>query len=111
MHAEQAHLAEFARHLLGEDPLLEPAFDARQHASADEVAHRVPDQALLLAEQGVDLEEVQGVEPARGLRRRFGGGAHQAIKRSPRARKLGASSCNDWAWLRSKCRFGAKAGS
>ena len=66
VHAEEAELRELRHHLSRQDALLEPVADLGQHLLADELPHRVPDRLLLVVEQRVDREEVEGVERGQG---------------------------------------------
>ena len=61
VHAEQAQVADLARHLLREDALFEPLLEAGQHPAAHEPAHAVPDQALLVRELAIEAQQVIGV--------------------------------------------------
>jgi hypothetical protein len=69
MHPEEPELRELRHQLAREDALLEPLADLGQHALAYEPAHGVADRLLLVLEERVEGQEIQGVE-GRELRRR-----------------------------------------
>ena len=73
VHAQQAEGAHLLGHLDGERARLEPLGDVRQDAVVHEGPHGVPQEALLVIEQGVDGEEVEGVVAA------VDGGGHRTI--------------------------------
>ena len=58
VHAQQAELAQLRGQLAGERPGLEPVGDVRHDPLGGEVADRVADQPLLVAEFVVDAEQV-----------------------------------------------------
>ena len=62
VHAEETELCELGDHLAREDALLEPVADLGEDLLADELPHGVADRLLLLVEERVDREEVEGVE-------------------------------------------------
>ncbi len=62
MHAVQAELRQLAHQLAREHALLEPVADLGQDPLAHELAHGVAYGALLLVEQAVEREVVEGVE-------------------------------------------------
>src|SRR5437868_3791314 len=74
MHAEEPELRQLLHELARQDRLLEPLTDLREHPLAHELPHRVADGAFLVVEEGVDREEVAGIE-----RGRLGGGGHAEI--------------------------------
>ena len=72
VHAEEPELADLGGELRGDRRLLEPVADVRVHALLDERAHRVADQALLVVEEMVEVEEVLRPDCLFGLLRRHG---------------------------------------
>jgi hypothetical protein len=62
VHAEEPELRELGDDLAGKDALLEPVADVGHDLLADELPHSVADRLLLVVEEGVDREEVMGVE-------------------------------------------------
>ena len=62
VHPEEAEPCELLDDLAGQDALLEPVAHVRQHAVAHEGADGVADRALLVVQEGVEREEVEGIE-------------------------------------------------
>ncbi len=73
VHAQQAELGDAGDELPREGARLEVLGDDRQRAVAHEGAHRVADQALVIAEQVVNGEEIGRCQRA-GSRRALGDG-------------------------------------
>jgi hypothetical protein len=65
VHPEKPEIGESFRDLPREDGVLEPRIDAREDLVADEVAYGIPDRALLVVEEPVDLEVVERVDAER----------------------------------------------
>src|SRR5260221_14153275 len=61
MHAIEAELAELGEQLARQDPLLEPFTHIRSDLFSDELADGVADRFLLVVEERVEREEVEGV--------------------------------------------------
>jgi hypothetical protein len=66
VHPQQAHVPHRLGHLDREDALFPPLAHVGDDLLADEVAHCVTQQALLLVEEGVGVEEVAGVRRLKG---------------------------------------------
>ena len=62
MHSEQSELGELPDQVLREVTALEPVADVREYLLSHELPHGVPKRALLVLQQPVDPEEVEGVE-------------------------------------------------
>src|SRR5262249_17505851 len=65
MHSEESELRQFGDDLAGKHPALEPVADLGNDAFADELADRVADRALLVVEECVDGEIVEGIQSGR----------------------------------------------
>jgi hypothetical protein len=59
VHPEKPQVGEGLRDVTRELAALEPVADPRQNLVDDEVSDRISDRALLVAEEAVDLEEVE----------------------------------------------------
>jgi hypothetical protein len=60
MHPEQPHATELLGDLQGELPGLEPGLDPREDALADPFPDGVADRALLVGQEVVDVQEIEG---------------------------------------------------
>ena len=84
VHAEETELCELGDHLAREDALLEPVSDLGEDLLADELPHGVADRLLLLVEERVDREEVEGVESWRGGGRGHGKDLRESKRVTPK---------------------------
>ncbi len=61
MHPEQPHPAELLGDLEGELPRLEPGLDPGEDVFAHPSADGVADRTLLVGEEVIDVQEIQGI--------------------------------------------------
>ena len=64
MHAQQAELAQLTGHVQGELRVLEPLGDAREDPVENPRPDGVPNVAFLVGEEGIDVQEIEWVDPA-----------------------------------------------
>src|SRR5690606_33893473 len=81
--AEQSHLRDLGYQLLREPALVEGVADDRQHALVGEPGHGVLHCALLLAEQGADVEQVVRVQGHGGAGSFLGRGNRHCRRNGP----------------------------